>query len=196
MPVEAAAVAFSNISSGSLLQAGAILASAAGVIGVILSNRAIARKRAILDFVIKAQTDHDMLTARKKFVELKQAGQMEKYAGNDQLPSDEASTIRFILNMYEVVAIGIKADAFDETIFHDWCRTTLVKDWMASKAFVAQYQREQNAKIYIGLRTWQSVGPIAKKKSICSPGQVRVFRAPRPPYLFARVLNLLPLRSV
>jgi hypothetical protein len=147
---DAFAAACNTIPNGSLLQAGAIVASALGVIFLILSNRKVACKKAIVDFINHAQTDGDMIEARMKFIALKEAGRLEQFASKDRMASNEANTIRFILNMYEIAAIGIAAKAFDEQIYRDWCRTTLVKDWMATKHFVAQYQREHNPKIYIG----------------------------------------------
>ena len=137
---------FSWIGPG--IQAGAILASAIGVALMIRTNRMIARQRAVLDLIVKEQTDADMIRARKTFVNLKQQGHIAQYASQDKIGGDEASQIRFILNMYEVVAIGIKKSAYDEMIYKDWCRTTAVKDWMACKDFIHTYQREVNPKIY------------------------------------------------
>ena len=133
---------------GPSLYAGAILVSALGVAFMIWTNWAIARRRAILDFIVTEQTDGDMLAARKRFVKLKQDGGIEKFAVPGKITSDEASDIRFILNMYEVVAIGIKKNAYDEVIYKDWCRTTAVKDWIACKDFVARYQQELNPRVY------------------------------------------------
>lgn len=151
MAVEAeAAVASSSISPwiGPSIQAGAIIISAIGVAFMIWTNRLIARQRAVLDLIVREQTDGDMIEARKRFVELKQKGNIGEYANQGNLASSEASDIRFILNMYEAVAIGIKKKAYDKDIYKDWCRTTAVKDWIACKEFVAKYQQDHSPKIY------------------------------------------------
>lgn len=142
---------------GPSIQAGAIFVSAIFLTLMIRTNRAIARQRAVLDLIVKEQTDGDMIKARSRFVKLKQKGQIEQYAANDKLASEEAVDIRFILNMYEIVAIGIKKAAYDEEIYKDWCRTTAVNDWMACKAFASKYQRDINPKVY------QEFEALAKK---------------------------------
>jgi len=133
---------------GPSIQAGAIVVSAIGVAWMIRTNRTIARQRAVLDLIVKEQTDADMIKARKTFVNLKQKGDIVQYASLDKIGSEEASHIRFILNMYEVVAIGINKNAYDERIYKDWCRTTAVRDWMACKDFIHIYQRDVSPKIY------------------------------------------------
>lgn len=133
---------------GPSIQAGAILVSAIGVAFMIGTNRAIARQRAVLDLIVKEQTDGDMIEARKRFVALKQKGNIGEFAKQQNLATEEAADIRFILNMYEVVAIGIKKKAYDKKIYEDWCRTTAVKDWIACKEFVARYQQDHSPKIY------------------------------------------------
>lgn len=130
------------------VQAGAIIISAVGVAFIIWTNRLIARQRAMLDLIVKEQTDGDMIEARKRFVALKQKGNIGEYAKQENLAGQEASDVRFILNMYEAVAIGIKKKAYDKTIYKDWCRTTAVKDWIACKEFVAKYQQDYSPKIY------------------------------------------------
>ncbi|PSM16186.1 DUF4760 domain-containing protein [Nitratireductor sp. StC3] len=156
-PSEALTVTSIAFWIGPIIQAGAILVSAACVAWMIRTNRAIARQRAVLDFIVKEQTDSDMLEARKRFVKLKQDGAMEQYAAPAQLASEQAADIRFILNMYEVMAIGIKKNAYEEAIYKDWCRTTAVKDWIACKGFVSRYQSDYNPRIY------QEFEKLAKK---------------------------------
>ena len=145
-----AAVATTSIAQwiGPSIQAGAIIVSAIGVALMIRTNRAIARQRAVLDLIVKEQTDGDMLAARKRFVALKQEGNISEYAKQSNLASEQAADIRFVLNMYEAVAIGIKKKAYDKEIYMDWCRTTAVKDWIACKGFVAKYQQDHSPKIY------------------------------------------------
>ncbi|WP_315920163.1 DUF4760 domain-containing protein [Mesorhizobium sp. SP-1A] len=148
MPEEVAASASYVHWIGPLLQAGAILVSAGGVALMIQWNRAIARQRAILDLIVKEQTDSDMIAARKDFVNLKKDGNLLQWADEASRSGEQATTIRFILNMYEVVAIGIKKSAYDEAIYRDYCRTTVVLDWIAVKEFVSEYQLRYGHKIF------------------------------------------------
>lgn len=137
---------------GPLIQAGAILVSAACVAWMIRTNRQIARQRAVIDLIVKQQTDSDMIAARNKFVSLKKAGNIGTFAGADKRDGEEAVAIRFILNMYEVVAIGIKTGAYDEAIYKRWCKTTAVEDWKACKEFVEETQTRVGPNVYIEFR--------------------------------------------
>ncbi|MCO5056673.1 MAG: DUF4760 domain-containing protein [Rhizobiaceae bacterium] len=71
------------------------------------------------------------------------------------MASTEAADIRFILNMYEVIAIGIKKNAY----------ATAVKDWIACKGFSARYQSDHNPRIYLVFEALAKSGRTRTKKS-------------------------------
>jgi hypothetical protein len=133
---------------GLWIQAGAIVASGVGVIVAMFFQRGIARRRATLDFLLLEQTNAALTEQRRKFVEMREKGNLEQWAAKAHLASPEATLIRSMFNIYELVAIGIAEKTIDEEIYKRWYRTTLVKDWIAAKAFVATYQRDHNRKLF------------------------------------------------
>jgi hypothetical protein len=108
---------------GPSIQAGAIIVSALGVALMIRTNRSIARKRAILDLIVKEQTDSDMLEARKRFVALKQAGNLEGYATKESLASGLSGTKESDLGFPFAWACAIQWDAYRNILHHLRCRS-------------------------------------------------------------------------
>jgi hypothetical protein len=133
---------------GLWIQAGAIAASGIGVIITVLVNRAVARRRATIDLMLMEETNTGMMETRQKFINLREKGNLVQFAAKEYLASDETVIIRNILNRYELIAIGCCKHTIDRNIYWDWYRTTLVNDWIALKAFVHEYQRQQNPKLF------------------------------------------------
>jgi len=131
---------------GLWIQTGAIVVSAIGIIVTIIWLKKIACRRATLDIVLTEQTDQATIDKRTEFVRLRDAGHLSKWADPANTHSDESAILRAILNRYELVAIGIKQGIIDEKSYKHWCRTTLVKDWIACKALVMQLR--QNASVH------------------------------------------------
>jgi hypothetical protein len=129
---------------GLCAQAGAIIASALGVIAIISWNVRIARRRATLDIVLNEQTHDIVIKERTQFITLKRKGDLSAWAASDKVNEPEVETIRAILNRYELVAIGIKKSTLDPGIYRRWCRTTLVEDWRAIKPFVVQIRTKNS----------------------------------------------------
>ena len=94
------------------------------------------------------QTTAEMTEQRRKFVELREKGNLEQWATKEKLASPEAALIRAVLNIYELVAIGIDKHTLDKKIYRNWYRTSLVKDWITLKNFVRVYQMEHNPKLF------------------------------------------------
>ncbi|WP_097175066.1 DUF4760 domain-containing protein [Stappia indica] len=130
---------------GLWIQTGAIVVSAIGVVLTLFWMNRIARRRASLDIVLSEQTDPRTINERTEFVKLRDAGHLSKWADPANTHTQESATLRAILNQYELVAIGIQQKTMDEKVYKGWCRTTLVKDWIACKALVMQLR--ENAKV-------------------------------------------------
>ena len=127
---------------GLCVQTGAIVISAIGVAAVIFWNLRIARRRATLDILLNEQTHETPIAERTKFLAIKKAGDISRWATADHDNSEQLETIRAVLNRYELVAIGIKGRTLDERLYKRWCRTTLVGDWIEVKPFVTQLRHK------------------------------------------------------
>jgi hypothetical protein len=69
------------------------VASAIGVIAIVLTHRVIARKKATIDYIIFSLTNDQLIKLRDDFVKLKNAGNLEQYAAKDKIPSSEATLL-------------------------------------------------------------------------------------------------------
>ncbi|MEM9810353.1 MAG: DUF4760 domain-containing protein [Pseudomonadota bacterium] len=116
----------------------------------IMQQRVIARRRATIDFIEKRKWDSDYLAARQTFILLRddKDRSIAYWAEADQKDRPERTTIRNILNDYELVAIGMKEDIFDEQIYRKWWRGTLLEDWKKSLPFIKSVQDSVQSKIY------------------------------------------------
>jgi len=81
-----------------------------------------------------SQSNKEWVENRLKFIELRnhQDG-LEKYANSNGI---EALTIRRQLNIYELIAIGIKNDILDEEMYKHYYKSTVVRDFKGSRNFV------------------------------------------------------------
>jgi hypothetical protein len=123
---------------GLCIQAGAIIVSAVGVSASILWNLRIARRRATLDLLINEQTHETPLAERTAFLKTKHDGDIAKWAAPTNAGMPQGVALRAVLNRYELVAIGISKGTVDEGLYKNWCRSTLVGDWIAVRPFVTQ----------------------------------------------------------
>jgi len=137
---------------GLWIQTGALIVSAVGIVLTIRWTQAVAKRRATLDLVLSEQTDPEFLELRNNFVNLRDEGDLVAYAKTPKERAEPNAQIRSILNRYELVAIGIKQKTIDEKSYKDWCRTTLVKDWLECKPFVMEIRRQaKNPNFYCEL---------------------------------------------
>jgi hypothetical protein len=144
-----------GMSYGPWLTAGAILLSA--IIGAsvavlaIAHQRGIARKRSIIDNLLRKNWDKDYIQIRKDFVRLREdRDALLEAAKQDNQSGDDASVIRSILNDYEIIALGIRRDILDERIFKLWFKTTFLNDYEKMRPFVAEV-RQRNRRAFVEL---------------------------------------------
>ena len=131
-----------------IIQTGAIVISAIGVIVTIVWANRIARKRATLDMVMAEMMDPTQIEQRREFIKLRDEGNLVKYADPEHAETSAPYYIRDTLNTYELIAIGIKQGILCEKSYKDWARTTVVKEWMACKPFVTQMRQEAGVSTY------------------------------------------------
>src|SRR5262245_7867179 len=104
----------------------------------VLSQRAITRRRATLDLIVKVESDHDHIEAHRSFVRLAKTMEgLAPWAAEDREESKELHSIRRVLNNYELISIGIQRGILDYELFKRWHRTGTVRHWTHAHPFVA-----------------------------------------------------------
>lgn len=110
----------------------------------------IARRRATLDILLMEETKPELVKQRAKFNALCQQkqGDLSRCATKENINLVDAKLLCSVLNQYELVSIGVRQKIIDEESYRAWCRTTLVKDWMACKPFVTQLRQTTKTPAY------------------------------------------------
>jgi len=163
---------FWTVYGPSLVETGAILITALGVIFValraIMNERAIARRSLAFDSFSRTLWDRDYLKARKKFIEIRNGGDnLAKWSAAEHDASEAVEAIRSILNYYETMAIGIEGRILDEAFLFNAFRGALLRDWDTAEAFVvAMRKRLDNDQLFIKTQN------LAKRWAGLKPGDL------------------------
>ncbi len=146
-----------------LITGGAIIASAVlGALVAIFSighQRAIARKRATLDLILRCdESDFQGLIDDYCKIRDNPYG-LEKYAQSTEMlsPGDLKSVgvIDRYLNHYEIVAVGISQEILDKKTYELWMRSAFVNDWNCACGYISKVRKQspRNAKNYVEYET-------------------------------------------
>lgn len=105
----------------------------------------------MIDALLTKNWDPDYIKARREFVRLRddRAALLEAAKAENQEGAD-ASTIRSILNDYEITALGIKRGILDEKIFKLWFRNSFLGDHEKLKSYIEEI-RQRNPQVYVEL---------------------------------------------
>lgn len=141
------------------IQAGGVFVAtaAAGILALvqIRANRRISRERATLDLLIKREWDKDYLDHKAHFNRLRDGeGGLEKWICAEHRNSDEANSIRYILNDYELIALAIARGIIDGAVYKAWFRGSMLRDFKAAEIAIGRARTLANhRKIYVEWET-------------------------------------------
>jgi Domain of unknown function (DUF4760) len=103
----------------------------------VLTQRAVARRRATMDHMARVDMDNDMIAARKDFITLAKApGGLALWAETEHEASDEMAAIRLILNDFELVSVAIQYGIMDYDFYKLYNHGTVRAYWEASAPFI------------------------------------------------------------
>ncbi|MEM7741701.1 MAG: DUF4760 domain-containing protein, partial [Pseudomonadota bacterium] len=96
------------------------------------------RQRATIDFVERCLWNSEYIKSRQEFIQLRDDPDrpIDVWARADMSNRAELSVIRASLNEYELVAVGIINGLYDEAIYREYWRGTLLADWQCCRLFV------------------------------------------------------------
>lgn len=134
---------------GSVLTGGAVIISAMVGLGVLVTNRGIARRRATLDLILHIESDGDLIEARNKFTEIKKSNvRSSTYGKEDQRASTEAEHIRTVLNINELTAVSIQEGVIDETVFRRWFNSAFIDDYKSMTGYIEETRKWRNPHVF------------------------------------------------
>lgn len=91
----------------------------------VLANRSTARLKQTADLLFDSRNDKDLQEGHKIIRSYHDAPdkKINVLGEPDKFENEDAIAIRYVLNHFEVVAIGIKRGIYDETVVKEaWCR--------------------------------------------------------------------------
>jgi Domain of unknown function (DUF4760) len=112
-------------------------------IAAISAQKSIARKRAAIDFFLKTDLDHNMLTtfadfqaAVKKFeAHTAGGGSVRSFVESPETEKDYKKIVGY-LNVHELVAVGIKNKVFDERVCYNFWSNAMVGHIRQTRAII------------------------------------------------------------
>lgn len=150
------------------VQTSVLLLAVLVAIIALLIQRATERKKAAAAVIFASRQDGALIEAIRTVTALSQTDQnMAMWALTDRKGTPEAKAIRYALNHYEYVAVGISNGIYDEKLFKSSSYTTIVKLYERTRPFIdairaAGQETAQQDLECLALK-WQS-DPLKKKK--------------------------------
>jgi hypothetical protein len=105
----------------------------------IRANRNIARMRATLDLVERAESQQYYQDLSENFRNIRQKFLFDDLTNapkEDEEKQKLISKLYFFLNHYELIAVAFKMKVLDKDFYSLFMRDTVVRDWQASKGFI------------------------------------------------------------
>lgn len=113
-----------------------LLAASIAIWGV-LTQRAMARRRATMDHIAKTSIDQDMIKANRKFIALaKEPSGLAKWAAAEHEGTEEVEALRLVMNDIELIAVSIQFGIMDFDYVKRFQHGTIVKYWNAAAPLV------------------------------------------------------------
>lgn len=149
---------------GPVLTGGAVIVSAIVAIGILVTNRGIARRRATLDLILHIESDGDLIEARNAFSEIKKRdSRSSTYGKEDQRATDDAEHIRTVLNINELVAVSIQEGVIDERVYRRWFNSAFIDDHKTMTGYIEETRKWRNPHVFKELEAlavrWEATNP-------------------------------------
>lgn len=134
----------------------------------IKQNENTAKKRAIVDLILKQRDDKRLSDTFKRLYQLRESRTpISEVCKKDPQIQDD---IVYALDTMEFIAVGIRLNAFDEAVYKELQCTKVIKTWDSVAGFVMELREKKRTKtIYQDLEqlanTW-SANPIQELKKL------------------------------
>jgi|GEM_PF-1397355 len=140
-------------------QTGVLLLAAFFAYLAIRSSRIIERRKAAMTAIFASRRDKELIDAIRKIAKMHESStNLAMFAKNDRIDTEESKTIRYALNHYEYVSVGIAEGIFDEEIFKNASFGTITKLYSHTRQFIEEVRNEKDSKT-----TWQEFECLASR---------------------------------
>jgi hypothetical protein len=126
----------------------AVLAGAAILAWIaIVSARRIERKKASIGFIFEGKHDKELTTALQMIAALHDGEKkMSIFAKKENLNSDESKRIRYALNHFESMGVGIFCGIYDEQTLKSSQYNIVTRLYERTKTYIETIRTEENGK--------------------------------------------------
>jgi hypothetical protein len=112
----------------------------------IINSRRIERRKAAISVLISSKRDENLTNALRKIIAVhREEKNMASFAKQANLGTEESKAIRYALNHYEYISVGIFHQIFDEKIFKSSSYTTIVNLYERTKPYIEQARKEKRS---------------------------------------------------
>lgn len=129
-------------SYGSDIQNGAVVLSAVAAFRVISDARKTAKRRGTLDLILHQQSDSELITERENFNAIKNGETKPSLYGKpDKKGTEQAETLRKVLNIHELTSVAIQEGVIDECVYRRWFNATFIADYDVTKDYIGEIRK-------------------------------------------------------
>ncbi|MEI4812062.1 DUF4760 domain-containing protein [Pseudomonas aeruginosa] len=144
----------------------------------VLSARATAKKKQSADLLASIRNDKELIDGLRKLAELhnRADSNIRQYAQDANSATPEAVSIRYVLNHWEYVAVGVQGGIYDEDMLRKASHNTVVSLYNHARPFIECLREcKQRPSLYQEMQEmaerWDRKGqPKAKKKKPLAVG--------------------------
>lgn len=137
----------------------------------VLSARSTAKKKQSADLLSSTKNDEELIQGLRTLASLhnRPDSNIRQYAQDDKTDSDEARSIRYVLNHWEYVSVGIQGGIYHEGMLKKASHGSLVNLFEHAQPFINRLREIKNRpSIYQEMEElaerWKREGPPKKKK--------------------------------
>lgn len=116
----------------------------------VVSARTIARKKQTADLMFGTRSDEKLSDGYKCLARLHNAADsnMRALAREDKRNSDEANEVRYVLNHWERVFVGLRQGIYDEKMLREANYNTVLKTWAQAKPYIEAVREAEQRQTY------------------------------------------------
>jgi len=120
-------------------QNGTLALGVAVAIASVLTARSIARKKQSADLLLASRGDELLQAGHAAIRAYYEASDknIRNLAARAHFEGEEARAVRYLLNHFEIVSIGIQAGIYDEAMIKSCWHATVVRTWDKSRPLIA-----------------------------------------------------------
>lgn len=145
-----------------------------GVIIAVISVfivKSTAKRKQSADLLFASRADKELMSGMRCLMQLhnREDSNIRTYAKKDKAETDEAKSIRYVLNHWEYVSVGVQSGIYDEKMLWNASFSTLTAMHRHARPFIdALRESSGRTTVYQEIQwlaeRWEYIGPPLKKK--------------------------------